>query len=292
MAKFRVTKSTSRVISIVAVALALVMVVGVLAALAGRDTKTIGASAFTVGGLDASGKPNFSETSIYTKDAFSCEGLRIVPDFEAELTYDVYYYDSNGNLLDKRMGLTNSFEQDYPQADTCRVVINPAVPADVRKGDFKIHFWEVYSYASQLTITVARDQVVYTSSPNLYDEALSVSGTFEATNVETIVASTSMKTSALISVDEKYDYYRVYIRNSGLTEAVPSYVTFSDEDGVAIYVNSDGEVSEGITHTFNGDAMLNDTWYSVILEVPKTAEHIRVSAPNDAEVRVYGIIEN
>ena len=291
MAKIKMTKSTGRVVAIVAVALALVMVIGGLAALGSRDTKTIGASAFSVGGLDETGKPNFSETSIYTKEAFECEGLRIVPDFEADLSYDVFYYDANGNLLAKKTGLVESFEQDYPLADTCRIVIHPNVPDDVKKGEFKIHFWEVYGYANQLTIIVDKDQVVYTSSPNLYDEEMTVSGTFEASDVKTIVENASLKTSSLISIDDKYDLYRVYIKTTGLSSGVSCNVAFADDDGQAIYVDDEAEVAEGIAYTFNADDMVSDTWYSVILEVPKTATHIRVSAPNDAEVRVYGITE-
>ena len=45
----------------------------------------ISASAFSVGGLSSDGKYIETDGSIYTKDAFECQGLTITPDFETML---------------------------------------------------------------------------------------------------------------------------------------------------------------------------------------------------------------
>ena len=131
-----------------------------IAALAKNDTKTISSTAFECGALDDNGKYVKSDQSIYTKEAFGCIGLRVAPDFESNATYDVYYYDSNDTLVEIKSDLTGVYDEDYPlhMATKARIVIHPEVPSDFDEDDFKISFYEVYSYANKFEITVNKKQ--------------------------------------------------------------------------------------------------------------------------------------
>ena len=84
--------SWKKVISIVVAVALLGGAIFGLTQLFGKQTQTIGVTAFKVGNLnETTGEYEADETAIYTRDAFSCQGLRIEPDFEAEGAFDIYY---------------------------------------------------------------------------------------------------------------------------------------------------------------------------------------------------------
>ena len=128
-----------------------------VAALVGKDTKKISSYAFSRGAIDSNGNYVESKTSIYTEEMFECQGLTITPDFEANGTYQVFYYDQDRSLV----GSTALQKSEYVKKDSdiitakyARVVITPS--SDDK--DFKIRFYEVRGYAKNYTITVNKDQ--------------------------------------------------------------------------------------------------------------------------------------
>ena len=121
---------------------------------------------FSVGGLNASGEYADTNLSVYTKDSFECDGLTVNPDFEAKGSFEVFYYDADGEFIGTS-GTQESTDGEYakgdafPYAKYARVVITPAVPTNedgVEEEDFKIRFYEPAIYASEYTITVAKEQ--------------------------------------------------------------------------------------------------------------------------------------
>ena len=102
----KITRKWKKILSTALACLVLVGAVGAVAAFATNDSKPAGA-VFKVGGLDpVTGKYVKTDKSIYTEKAFECIGLRIEPDFDSTVKYDVYYYDADGNLLETHVGLT------------------------------------------------------------------------------------------------------------------------------------------------------------------------------------------
>lgn len=67
-----------------------------------NDLKTISPS-FEVGNLGADGKFVDDKGTLYTKEAFACDGLQIKPDFDSTVNYQIFYYDQ----LDNFIGSTN-----------------------------------------------------------------------------------------------------------------------------------------------------------------------------------------
>lgn len=264
--------------------------IGGVVALFGKDTTTVSPSEFKRGSIGVDGKSVSSETSIYTKEAFPCQGLRIVPDFEATGTFDVYYYDVNDRLLSSVKGKSEVYEGEYPGATFARVVYNPAVPEGEDKKEWKIGLLEVLKYAKQLTITVNKEQVQYKASMDLY-VAHEVTGTFSKENINEILPEKNMQSSAIVAVDEKYDYYTIYVKyTSKEATAYDTSVMFGDADYKAIRVKEDSNnVDEGVAYTFDGDTMIEGSWYSVMVEVPEGATSLRVCGPAEAEYRIYGV---
>ena len=136
-----------------------------IAALGKKETKTIGAGAFKVGGVNDSGNYEKSNVSIYTEDMFECQGLVIEPEFEASGTYRVFYYDSNKNFIGATE-VMNAADSIYTKGNSfilakyARIMITPdAVDEDGKADkDFKIRFYEAYGYASNFSITVNKKQ--------------------------------------------------------------------------------------------------------------------------------------
>lgn len=144
-------------------ALALLLVAGAIAGIAviaGKKTKTISSFAFGRGAIDAEGNHIETDQCIYTEDMFECQGLTIVPDYEASGTYQVFYYDSNESFMgssEKIDANDGTYEKgdSFALAKYCRVVISPTFKGD---GDSKVRFYNVVSYANDYTITVSKKQ--------------------------------------------------------------------------------------------------------------------------------------
>ena len=120
------------------------------------ETKKITPS-YQVGGIDVSGKGNDSKDSIVTKEAFECQGLKITPEFGANIEYQVFFY----GVDDMYCGSTEVMEDTYRFEDTAfvktaRVVIYPQSNED--NEDVEVKCYQVRSYAKLLTIEVNRKQ--------------------------------------------------------------------------------------------------------------------------------------
>lgn len=115
------------------------------------DTKTISHNVFSIGGLNDDGTYLETDASIYTKDAIECQGLKITPNFENNINYQVFFYDYDGEFVSAN-DITDDKTTSAPRlARYCRVVITP-------KDDAKISWYEVDKYAKQLTIEVYEEQ--------------------------------------------------------------------------------------------------------------------------------------
>ena len=106
---------------------------------------------YAVGGLSAKGVYEEREDSIYTKNAFECQGLRITADFEVDVSYQVFFYDSDKQFLESTSVQTEDYEGAPSSATYARLMIMP-------EDDEKILWYEVGTYANQLTIEVSKEQ--------------------------------------------------------------------------------------------------------------------------------------
>ena len=154
MKKFKLKTKTRNILLIV---LGCVLILGAILGLVAmfhnddKTTKTVSPS-FAVGGLNSVGAYSSTKESIYTKDAFECQGLKITPDFTSTVKYQVYFYNSNDKFVKSSNLMSGKFEEDLTFGIVkCRIVITP-------NNDTNIKWYEVSKYAKQLKIEVNKEQ--------------------------------------------------------------------------------------------------------------------------------------
>ena len=264
---------------------AVVASVGGITAIIGNKTKTISPLSFEVGALDENGKYKEDNQSIYTKEAFNCIGLRVEPEFDSQLTYDVYYYDYNGVLIEKKLGFEGIYDEDFPIAKMARIVVHPEIPEDIDDDEFKISFFDKYEYARKVKITVDKNQeYLYDNCLNLYDanqvtenmifNSLAPLKDWSSTNlVESLGANLTNK----IAVDGSCDKIDIYIYlESG--EGVWPAIGLFNADGSLVKVEDEYFAAIG-----DVTSVVKPCWYKMSLEIPKLDSyegvHLMVKIP-------------
>ncbi len=158
MAKIKLKKNWKKILGLVVVVFGLVLTIGLISSLTGREKVSISSSAFSRGDLDASGEYVESETSIYTSELFECRGLTVTPEFESKVFYKIFFYNEDGifiNATEKTARTSEKYTGTVPElAKYARIAVYPKFTED----DSKIKFYEVISYANDLEIKVDRDQ--------------------------------------------------------------------------------------------------------------------------------------
>ena len=156
MAKFKNKKLWKKIgIGAVAGVLGIGAIMGVGALLNKEDetTKIINPT-YAIGGLTEQGEYLETKESIYTKDAFECQGLDIDIDFKHNVTYRIFFYDEDNEFLSSTEKLDKNYDESTTpeQSVYARIVITP-------NEDDEIKWYEVNGYADQLQIEVNIDQV-------------------------------------------------------------------------------------------------------------------------------------
>ena len=163
MAKFR-RKGTFK--KILAGALAVVLGVGAIAgvsALIGNkaddDGKITINPKWSIGGLDDNGKYEESDATLYTKDAFECQGLTIKPNFDSNVKYQVFFYDELGEFVSATEVLETSYEHvDTDSITHARLEVTPVWGEDVKEKDQVIKWYNKHQWEGQLEIKVNEEQ--------------------------------------------------------------------------------------------------------------------------------------
>ena len=144
--------------NVLIIGLAVITLVGAIVGLSAlfrkseETTKEINPT-YAVGGLTENGAYLETEESIYTEDAFECQGLDIELDFRSNVSYRVFFYDVRNDFLSSTAKLTSNYDETTTPviARYARIVITP-------NEDNKISWYEKSGYANQLTISVNKEQ--------------------------------------------------------------------------------------------------------------------------------------
>lgn len=260
-----------------------------IAAIGKKETKTIGARAFSRGDLDEKGEYVKSDKAIYTEVAFACDGLRIEPDFEFEGTYDVYYYDNDDRFVEAITDINGVYDEDYPLyfVRKARVVIHPEIPEGEK--DFKIAFYEVLNYAKQLKVIVNKEQIYkYENSVNLFNiDNCELNMTFDSgkegvdDNFVTVVECEGLMVTEDIAVTGEYKKYDIYVKD---------LLTNSDVGAVSVVAaSSDNKVLARSSYNL-GDLNAGE-WCRITLEVPQDYDgemYIKLRCPIKVECLIFG----
>lgn len=119
---------------------------------------------FEVGGLnETDGKYELSETTLYTKDAFECQGLEIKLDFDNTIKYQVFFYESDGDFISSTTIFDGNAKMEVPTLGThARIELTPnwaEMGEDYEEEENQIVKWyETTKYASQIEVKVNKEQ--------------------------------------------------------------------------------------------------------------------------------------
>lgn len=174
---------TKKIICIVVALACCVGAISFLATFLTKDTTSIGASAFEVGALsEIDGQYKADKTAIYTEEAIECQGLKIKPEFDSTVTFQVFWYNEDEMYIgcdEKTTSTTAQFLNGVPAlAKYCRIVIYPSQLDENGKQikDFEVSRWDVRSIVNNLNITVDKKQEYSVDNLfedlNVYDETM------------------------------------------------------------------------------------------------------------------------
>ncbi len=116
-----------------------------------EKTKTIGTTSLTyaIGILDAEGEYEQGTSSIYMKELHAVDGLTCELDEDATITYKIVFYDEDKKFVDSTGDLSLNYDGTAipTTAEYFRIEITPT-------NDAEVSFFEIGTYAKQLTVTV------------------------------------------------------------------------------------------------------------------------------------------
>lgn len=142
-------------IAVIIVAVALIGAVIGLAIKLDRQTviTRIGGESYSIGTLDeTTGEYVEGDTAIYLRKGITTDGLKCEIADGAEITYQLFFYDKDGEFISATEQLSNDYSGIIPGgAETVKIMITPTADEDG-----KVSLVEVLGYASLLTVTVNR----------------------------------------------------------------------------------------------------------------------------------------
>lgn len=119
---------------------------------------------YNIGGLDANGAYEETDASIYTKDAFQAQGLKVTMDFDSNINYELFFYDQYGDFISSTGALDKNFDGEIPMFAThARIEITP------KEDEDGIKWYEKNGYAKQMEVKVNEEQKEVNYSKNLFE---------------------------------------------------------------------------------------------------------------------------
>lgn len=207
---------------IIALVVAAIIIVGAIVGIAfainnaNAERKTLSLN-YAVGGLSETGAYKASETSIYTKSAFACEGLEIDINDNSDVKFEVYYYGKTGAFISSTGMMSKDYAPELKNGEkTARIVVTPVFSQPIDEDD-------VVGYAKQLKVSVYTKQGI----DNAVEEAgegyfnpvmqkLDFNKTYRMTFVVDMSSSLHDEFDSVTNPDTKI-FDIVFISNDGFT---------------------------------------------------------------------------
>lgn len=284
MARFKIKSKWKSILCGILVIVTLIGACAGIAAIAKKDTKTIGAGAFSVGGIDTNGEYEKVTNSIFTKDMFLCQGLVIEPDFTLKTSYSVFFYNYDGVFLESFTNLTDKFVNRVPElAKYARISIKSIDDEDLNWFDCK-------KLAKCLDITVnAKQDFALTDWFEIDEEHTGVMVTYngnagkEGTNlyVQYVTnlhsGSSNADKAALKPVSVKNWKSVAFVYSNGNYSSSELVYFFAkpmyDAEGNRV-VSTSGEEQWQIIPVDTSNVRFNSNMSQIVVEVPEGATHL------------------
>ena len=240
--------------------------IGALASKAEETTKEIN-PVYAIGGLTEQGQYLETKESIYTKDAFKCQGLDVEIAFDNNISYRIFFYDSENDLIGKTSFLTNNYDETTTpfNASTARVVITP-------KDDSNVSWYEKNGYAKQLTITVNKEQSV--------KEDLDITDKFTWQDGVALVVDTSIENYGILNptikfkTSDKVDISMYHGAKLSVTVPIFTSSTGGNPTYGCLFYDVDGnKIDDTATRINSGESSVE----TIVFVIPENAKYFQTT---------------
>ena len=241
--------------------------------------KSIGWTKYGIGGLDPNGNYKSTDKSIYTKKAFECQGLNVTPEFDKDVSYEIFFYDQNNEFVHTTGRLTGAFVQDGVPffAKYARIVITP-------NDDNKVTIFEKRGYAKQLNVTVYREQGFKNYTDNLFVEDYHSMTIDSSTGVVTPLDDGITAISKFINVSTFTE--SLMFRSNSVSSMTHLCIYLYDSSHSYLgYTNIASEMVESFTSS-EGVVYYNVD-FSSLGSSPEYVKFVRIASPNSNLLQVY-----
>ena len=167
---------------------------------------------YSVGGLTEDGRYLETEGSIYTKDAFECQGIDVSLDFDSNVSYRIFFYDEDNDFISATEKQTGNYDETTTPYDVkfARIVITP-------NDDEEIKWYEKNGYAKQLTIEVDKEQNFIKHNYFVVDES-KIGKDWSKDSSTLVFKENTNENFAYIKIDVTNIDKLVFIYNNGLSK--------------------------------------------------------------------------
>ena len=304
--KYKTKTRTKKIVAaIVAGVLAIAALAGIIALFRPntKDEKIKINPAFSVGALDESGAYEKSESTLYTKDAFAAEGLETKVDFDATISYQLFYYDENVEFLSASGTLNVNHVAELPEGtEYARVMIMPDWTGvevedqeigalDKSKYTSQIEFWvnnPDYVEVEEETEDKLTELVIDTEHFGAFPSKETF-GEYASTYTDSTNNNTFGEDSSLFAAKDAICYkpmqldagkYELCFADCAYIESIKSSSQYA---GVAVMYDEDGEfVSAFDNQYFEGielsDGLYTATWLQI--EVSEDVANVVFAIPS------------
>lgn len=161
---YRTKKSGMRIfVSVIVAVLAAALVGGAIFGIVKlvnyNNSETITPSlSWAVGALDENGDYRADKGSLYTKNAFECQGLNTELCFDNNISYEVFFYDSTDEFLYSSGKQVKNYAFTASDNDLRTLAVSRARIVITPDDDEEITWFEKNGYAKQLEVTVNKSQ--------------------------------------------------------------------------------------------------------------------------------------
>lgn len=130
-------KKTGKIALIVVSILVAIMAIGLCVRMGSSQTyTTLSATDYQVGALDETGAFMKNAGSFVSKDYYDVDGLSVKVEEDAEVSYQLYFYDAEENFISATNNFGVTYNGTIPEnAELFKIVINPTNDDDISTFD-------------------------------------------------------------------------------------------------------------------------------------------------------------
>lgn len=286
-----------KLVSIVSIALAGLLLIGILSAVVLIKPKSVNkifSSDFVIGKIDSHGKFADSDDYICTKNYIACDGLVINPNFTTDTKFQVFFYDVNGNFVKNTEELSSKYKfvGSVPYVEYCKIMLIPDTNGKPT-SEFKVKKRQKSLYVNDFEITVDKVQEESPFKNYFVEENVEFGKMFKynwsSSSIEGYVDNEDKKATKLFTITDNVN--KIYfLHEYSKQENMTCYVYFLSGDKMVHYVSFE---NSGTVNDYFGYELYEYLFDINEIEKTKKAEltHFVITVDKNIDCYLYSNVE-